>query len=267
MIPIDFNECKKVELEILRYIDIKCAKFDLKYFLAFGTLLGAVRHGGFIPWDDDIDIVMPRTDYEKLYEILKDDPIYKMVNYKNDDTILIGFSKVFDTRTVIQYNKPFAFKQKYGLFVDVFPLDKLPKNKIFKLQQKAKLRILHHLLFYKSYKFKNKNIKDILFLKVVKNMSLNKLIYNIDTICKDSNNSQSNMMFTGVFPIYRNRKYNIDIFENSIKMRFEKYEFNVPKMYDMYLKILYGDYMKLPPIEKRIPSHDFTAYYIKEKSL
>ena len=132
---IDTSEMKLIEMSILNEIDRFCKERGITYFLFVGTLLGAVRHKGFIPWDDDIDICMKREDYEKFFHdfnINRDDCLFA-VNYKNDDEYYLASGKVIDTRTLLIEEKDAA---PIGVYVDVFPMDRLPNNK-FKFKYRA----------------------------------------------------------------------------------------------------------------------------------
>lgn len=101
----EIAELKEIQLGILRKVDELCKAHHLKYFMSDGTLLGAVRHKGYIPWDDDLDIWMPRKDYEKLEQIMnQEDSCYKVVNHKNTKGYIYAFGKAVDTRTILKEN-------------------------------------------------------------------------------------------------------------------------------------------------------------------
>ena len=115
-------------LEMLKYIDSVCKKHNIKYWLCSGTLIGAVRHGGFIPWDDDIDIAMPREDYERFFVEypLHSSGKFKLLSYR-DKSSIYPFFKVVDPRTVV-FEKYVNPRYQTGVWVDIFPLDLLPAN-------------------------------------------------------------------------------------------------------------------------------------------
>ena len=134
LIKLNKNEIKKIELEILKHFTNICDSYGLRYFLAGGTLLGAVRHKGFIPWDDDIDVFMPRPDYEifiHLFEKINTSRYLKLSHpwdNQNETYLHIPYLKIIDTRT-IKYEKG-CNKSHGGLDIDVFPIDGLPKNEL-----------------------------------------------------------------------------------------------------------------------------------------
>ena len=130
------------ELDILKLVKRICDKYDIKYSLHGGTLLGAVRHGGFIPWDDDIDIGMPRPDYEEFMRIVRDflpeHMIYRNFRIGNEDTIF--FSRVEDSSIQVEDSSAIK-KRNRNAWIDIFPLDGMPKNVIVRKIKEASCNI------------------------------------------------------------------------------------------------------------------------------
>ena len=128
------EELQKIELEILKYIDKVCKENNLTYFLAYGTLIGAIRHKGFIPWDDDVDIQMPRDDYNKLCDILKEENgRYKLLDHKEGLGYIYPFAKVIDSNTRL-IETGLTETVNMGVYIDIFPIDGTPND--FKKRKK-----------------------------------------------------------------------------------------------------------------------------------
>lgn len=266
MKEMTYDELKEVQLGILQYIDDFCLGNNIRYSLTYGTLLGAVRHGGYIPWDDDIDIAMLRDDYEKFLNMFADDKgIYEVYECRKNRDYNMPFAKVCDNRTLIDER---ANTKKIGVFVDVFPVDNLCDTyaksqkmhdsfKHMRLVVQIKGRFVHDV---------KKKWKQVLMLL----MKVAYCFYDVNlNICKankklaDTKNSQSR--YVGfVVDGKPNEIYDKKIWSSFETITFEGKRFMAIKNTDTYLKQTYGDYMKLPPKEQQIPKHDFEAIYWKE---
>lgn len=151
MKKITIEEAKKIELDILSYIDDFCKKNNIEYFINYGTLIGAVRHKGFIPWDDDIDISMTRENYDKFIEYYKNDKSkYKLLALETNKHYFNNFAKIVDSTTRIDNTRIYK-SYPSGIFIDIFPMDSFADKKIvdicyvlesFKLLSFSKRKIL-----------------------------------------------------------------------------------------------------------------------------
>lgn len=266
------QEIKDISLEILKYVDLICRENDITYFLTAGTLLGAVRHKGYIPWDDDIDIMLPRKDYDKLFREFPTDGSYKFLTANNTKHFPFAYGKIIDTRTV----KIEGIRAKYGTLgvdIDVFPIDNYPDdyheaetwcNSIIRLNKRLYKRLS---LFSHGGTLVNTIIQSllVLFYRFLDNSgicSVKQLVKKIDVLSKKYNFVNTNYAgFTaiGAYGVKkRNRK---EVFQASIPLEFEGCVFSAPIGYDEFLTNLYGDYMSLPPVEKRKPHHRVKAYW------
>ena len=251
------DELKKVQIDILLYIDKICKKNKIKYFLAYGALLGSIRHKGFIPWDDDIDITMPRLDYERFIKVMKTNKgIYRLVcleNCKKDYSY--PFAKVCDARTII--NEPWRpMKEEIGVYVDIFPLDGLgDTEKNAKENAKKLLKITKQIWFMETVK--NQNIKGRI-LNFIGRKNLNKYF---KYIAKKNNYYKSKYVGMLAWPSdhieYIEQKYYLEMISGD----FEGNSFPIPKYYDAILNNRYGDYMTFPPLDKRKRHHPFEAWW------
>ena len=266
MKEVSLEEQKKMELDILKYVTEICDKNYLRYFLGGGTLLGAVRHNGFIPWDDDIDIMMPREDYCKLATLMRnlthDRFIY--LDYESCDGYFYPFAKVVDKRTRI-IEKDCKLIEKLGVYIDVFPIDEVSDDyeENEKLFRKYKLYDFM-LAAYKMKKPTKNNVFKLIIkyiLKLYMNLFSNykKIIKKIELLGKKYKNTNTVACISGR---YFDKEIMPSSYIDTYKLqKFENYEFKIPVGYDEYLTKHYGNYMKLPPKEKQISNHSTEVYW------
>ncbi|MDR1064195.1 MAG: LicD family protein [Azoarcus sp.] len=239
-----------------------CESNNIRYYIIGGTLIGAVRHEGFIPWDDDIDIGIPRPDYDRLLELAdkfcdQTNGRYKICHTGNDEGYFYQFAKSYDTQTTVTEN--FINEFTRGLWVDIFPLDATFTTPFLRKMHFNIIRRLIILCAIKSGGFpvpKNfikRKFKWLIHKFIpVSSAMLNSLITMILKIKKIGNaNYMGN--FVGAWG-YKEicRKH---LFDESIKLKFETFKVNAPAGYDEYLKGIYGDYMTPPPPNKRYSHH------------
>lgn len=249
---------RSVLLEILDEIVSICEKHDLTYYLVGGNLLGAIRHKGFIPWDDDIDIAMPRKDYNKFKELCKTelDSKYFLQNYETDPFYWKDHPKVRKNNTLFLESKAQDIsKAHHGIFLDIFILDCVPKEKSLKQDIQGKLyRIIKRLVWYKMlYTLKKtKNIRGKVALLVASFFSLKTLSGFRERIMTLYDNKKCRYYVNLPSP-YSYKKHTMpkEIYDPPVKVEFEGKYYNAPNDWDFYLKRIYGDYMKLPPKDKR----------------
>jgi len=265
MQQIELEELKKIQLNILKDVHEYCEKNDLIYVLGWGTLLGAIRHNGFIPWDDDIDILMPRKDYEKFLNSYGGD-YYNVVSRRNRLSYHLPFAKVIDCRTTLKEDSPLC--DEIGVYIDIFPMDFVPGNKQERLRLFKKTSWLFRVIDYKTVSkklekgFKQKILHAAVRL-LTKPLSIYHLIDKLDRLarCNDGQKEWGDIscVVWDKRPEKRMLPYK-SYFERE-KHVFEKEEFYTPREYDLYLTALYGDYMTLPPLDKRCSHHAFKAFW------
>lgn len=258
------EEQKKICFEILVEFDKYCKANSLRYFISSGTLLGAVRHKGFIPWDDDIDVFMPRNDYEKLLGSFNEhNPKYRIVSYTNTDWWFMPFAKIIDTTTKVEV-KPYKYDD-LGVFLDVFPLDFLSGKYEDIKSAYLKIKKMREIICFKNIRFSyfSNPLKKLYLLcyKIIhcgyKNKGTNDAIVKI---CKQYYSDKPE--YAAVLSVmYYGEKEIMDakIFESAVDLEFEGHLFPAPIGYKEFLSNMYGDYMKLPPVEKRV-GHSQIAY-------
>ena len=262
---LDIDEIKEVELGVMDYIHNICKEKGINYSLAYGSLLGAVRHKGFIPWDDDLDIALKRDEYDKLYQAILEDnnSIYKVVSWENDSRYPYPFYRVYDSRTVYE-NNYIQNDIELGICVDVFPFDDYKDvNK-----EITKLDMYRILSVYTLYGIRNKEagIKNIIRYLMLVAFRLTR----VKTWNKKLNDS-SKVPVNSEYIDYlmESKKYSTKIdakaLDEVVECKFEDRLYNIPKDYDHILTTIYGsDYVEIPPLEKRIQHDDFVAYIKKE---
>ena len=271
MKKLNLDELKKIQVEILDVVDDFCKKNKIKYWLDCGTLLGAVRHSGYIPWDDDIDIGMLRDDYNKFMNLFNQkNSRYKLLCNELDKDFLYPIGKVVDTNTIL-YEPDKKTGLKLNVNIDVFVYDNAPDDdkectKMFKRRDKyGKLRFsmiypdkYDHTSFKKRF---TRFFLRVYFSFLPKNYYTKKII----------NNSKKNVDKTtskvGNFTSVAKACFDKNIFKKFINLEFEKKKYPVPIGYNEYLTNFYGDYMTLPPVEKRVGHHKFEAYLLDENDL
>ena len=260
-------EMKQMMLDIMQDIHDFCEKNGLRYYLAFGTMIGAIRHKGFIPWDDDIDLWMPRPDYEKFMHMYNH-PYYRVMSMYTDKDYPLEFMKVHDTRTRVEEE---GGDGKWGVFVDIFPFEGIPNEKIWRRRFK-KVIAIRHLIANRRFTWKYKVSEGhslskkaaIVIAKCIRPfVNLNCLLRWQDRTIKKYDFNECDYMcdYTASpskYPPFIVPKEKI---LDRVLMDFEGRKYYGPKEYDFFLTLLYGDYMKLPPKEKQVSVHGSKAYW------
>ncbi len=270
MKEITTEELKKIQTKLLEQIDEVCSKNGLEYAIIAGTLLGAVRHKGFIPWDDDIDIAMRRDDYERFIEYCKTHEMpFEFKCNKLDSKYGYLFGKVCDKQTTIVEKYGNRWKSEMGVYVDVFPIDTLASTQEESKKLFRKTRFKRELLVAANWRkyFRSKTAKWYIepirfaFFLLSRFVNPTKLINKIEKFYgKNSNpNASYSALICGA---YREREImETKVYNETIDYEFEGKDFKGLKNYHEYLSALYGDYMQLPPEEKRVTHHTYIAYY------
>ena len=279
MKELSVHETQKVALEILKNISDVCEELDIRYYLLWGTLIGAVRHKGLIPWDDDIDIGIPRKDVQRIidyYNSAKNiNNYYKAYTTSTKENYFFPVKRIVDTRTIVKGEKRPTKKQcDCGIFVDVYPIEEAGET----FEEASKfLRQQGKLVMMRDFSIKDKfvhaktsllytvaKIPLYLFAKVMGFKFWDNMLERRSNK-RSASDTQYKCVWTGCSCNPDKGVYHRDVFEKTEKARFEQYYFSIPAGYDEILTRSYGDYMKLPPENERIGHHEYKAYWKGEK--
>lgn len=269
MREITLEEQKEILKEILNAFHEFCGEHKLQYYLTGGTLLGAVRHRGFIPWDDDIDVCMPRNDYEKFLDLFDSaGKRFKVVSIRNKDYYL-PFAKIVDTTTRLVEMVDSEFE--LGIYIDVFPIDNMSNDyqKAFELYKSVtkyrnalmikNIKLSKRRALYKNFML----LSGKTLLYIVPRKWILKKIDEKSQIYRANDATAYVGMVCAAF--YGKREILKDEwFTERCLLEFEGGRFWAPKGYDAFLTQLYGDYMQLPPEEKRVTHHDNKAWLVED---
>lgn len=263
MKELSLEEVKNLELDILGFFADFCEKNDLNYFLSYGTLIGAIRHKGFIPWDDDIDVVMPKPDVDKLCESFPKVGRYRLIK-PTDDIARHGIIKIVDTMTV-KIEKNVDYKNGHlGVDIDVFTLDGEPDDYKEFLKWQKKLFRLTKLRTYTIIDIKKCRLRGKIFLTLVrpfinKNRILKKR-EKLHNLYKFEDCRYIGNMENCDHHKHKHDRFLKSAFDAYVYVDFEGKLFRAPKCYDEYLRKIFGDYMQLPPKEQQVTHHSSVCY-------
>ena len=263
---LTIEDIHKVALEILKDVDLVCRRNSISYTAIGGTLIGAVRHKGFIPWDDDIDIAIKRDDYERFLQLYRSqkDSRFELFDYKHDKDYYNQFAKVSDTSTFVvdQFDRNI---EDLGVSIDVFPIDYRPSHSINKDYKHMRRLIyeLHISMEYESSNILKNNAKKFLRTFFIRKDYFHYLRKIEDYATAENDNKRSDLAGTfssgcGEYDMFRR-----EIFEEYCNLPFENMQIMAVKEYRYFLGHRFGNYMELPPEEDRVP-HPFEAYWIEK---
>ena len=261
------KEIQHYSLKVLLHVHEFCVAHDIPYSIAYGTLIGAVRHKGFIPWDDDIDIIMTRENFERFLKEYESDENFQLVS-PYDKNSYLAFARVCEMKETEVWTAVPSCRYKTGIWIDIFPMDSISDNEsehrkrwkwlsrlwsftVFSRDVKCSLSEVHHWKLWP---------KKILFLNAFY------LRYTVEFFIKQINNPKyaqtshcAQLACCDEWGFYEKTD-----FEEYTTLEFEGHQLCAIKAYDKVLRLLYGDYMQLPPVEEQVPKQiSYIRFYLK----
>lgn len=275
-LELSVNDIKKKSLEIVIDVDSFCRNNNIRYSLAYGSLLGAVRHKGYIPWDDDVDLMMPRDDYERFCREYKSDH-FSLACSSNNSKCFISYARVYDSKDTFSTSLwPWLKPEKgVGVWIDIFPIDAVSDNydeyckeyKIiqhyYRMQGIARGALANLDRVYSLRSNLKVLAKRVLFLGGLISPNSFTVKMSLEAFKKDySETIHCAQLMCSQCPADE-YYYLKEWFDDFIDIEFEGKLFRSIRQYDAFLTVAYGDYMTLPPVEKRTRHHGTVKYYFK----
>jgi lipopolysaccharide cholinephosphotransferase len=264
------EQVRKLQLELLNKLDVFCKENEIQYYAFAGTLLGAVRHKGFIPWDNDIDVAVSRDDYSRMQEILATEDsndYFRFLCYENDPEYLWQHGRIVAKHTFMKTARGY---KKLGLSIDVFPLDsqgnnvKDAKQNLLEIKRCVQLRIMSYEKKYKVLKYPNCNEeeKKALISMFAEHDQEEYWVRRHIELAKKFNDKKDSIYYG----CNSNDKYTVvckrDQYRDVVYLDFEDTKIPAPVGYDEILQEYYGDYMKLPNKDKQVGAQEMEIYLI-----
>ena len=262
LVTEDRKKLWAILIDIVIQIDKVCRKHGLKYFLMYGSILGAIRHKGFIPWDDDIDLTMPRKDYDKFINLSEDfeEPYFLQTPY-TDKEFLFSFARVRNSNTT-SYSEVFKKQNmNHGIFVAIFPLDNcVIENDEIIYEQNKKMARMNSAYMRRNYP--NLSNEDKMRVEEFGDNNPLSIYENIHKLAKSHSKERTKYighLACAIYP-YKKQCFYKEDFDQMVYVEFEKdFSFPVPNGWKRILEQIYGDYMTFPPVEQRGVWHTGTV--------
>ena len=250
------DEQRRIQMDMLIEIDAFCKEKGIRYSLAFGTLLGAIRHKGFIPWDDDVDIMMPVDDMMRFKSCFHSDRM-KYCDVDTEKHFEYAFSRIADTRT---YNERGIIDKSYGVCIDLYPVVPVPsseseRDSFFSNAEKL-LKIRLSAMSLKSLACRCLPIRTIPGFDRIVRKYHDFLLYPSVSLP-----FEYYYIIAGHIALRNKMTYDFDLFDSLVDVPFEEYLFKATSHYDQFLTLRYGDYMTPPPLTERVPYHGGKYYW------
>ncbi len=266
--PVSAEEIQTIQLSILRHFRDFCSQHQLRYYLAYGTLLGAIRHKGYIPWDDDIDLMMPRPDYLRFIELFSqsEQGSLEMVSIQTNRNYFASFGKIIDRRTVMYQEYGQIEKVEMGVYIDIFPLDGLPEDEqeTRALYAQTNRWATAYKLAIREFTAKSSNpfkglIKSLISIPF-RIIGSHYFISKLEALGMTHPYNESTYVGCITSDKEFSRRIQRRLLDESVLVEFEGDMHPAPSDWDSHLTHLYGDYM-CPPPEDQKQEHYYKVYW------
>ncbi|REE84491.1 lipopolysaccharide cholinephosphotransferase [Paenibacillus taihuensis] len=264
MPPEDLRQLQLIQLEMLLEVDRICKKRNIKYCIIAGTTLGAVRHKGYIPWDDDADVAMFRSEYERFCKVCEeelDESRFYLQTYKNTPGYRWGYGKIRRKGTEFLRKGQEHMPYPTGIFIDIFPLDNVPDNKYVRRIHNFACTVIRKMLWSAVGAKSDRQAFMRGIFSILSLIPRDVVFWLHDILMRFYNRKPTQMVRKLMFPTPNNGYYGYyrRWYEELAEIEFEGHLFPAAKNYDEYLSFKFGNYMELPPIEQR-QGHPATRY-------
>ena len=272
MKEMTIDEVKQIQLNILDVVDQFCSKFGIRYSMAYGTLLGAIRHKGYIPWDDDVDLIMPRPDYERFIHTFNaySENYYVIAPELNWD-YYAPYANVCDKRTLLVEGISTHRGIEIGAKIDIFPMDGVPTDNREYLKEATRMQFYRRALNHKRGSLRKifttsfgVYIRRLFFRIITCYMSYSDIQKKIHRLATSYSFEEMEYADVMVFNLHFATRCKSSVFKETQKMQFEDREYEAIIAYDDFLHIVYGDYMMLPPEKSRKSNHALCSHFWKD---
>lgn len=264
---ISADELRAIQIEILKHFIAICKENAIGYYMAYGSLLGAVRHKGFIPWDDDVDVMVFREDLPKLIEAYNNNDKYGIINSSINSSYFSPLVKVFDKKTLLVQEYGQVEGCNIGVYIDVFILDSVPKEDLCRKRfyDRANRYRFQWALSCRKFTAKSRNLIYAIIKSIVsipyRVIGFRHFARKYDQFAASFDGDETKAIVVYGEGFEKEYVYSSEELE-SIEIPFEGFMVCVPKVYDAVLTKCYGNYMELPPIGQRVSKHPIKAYWL-----
>ena len=268
----ELRQLQRIELEMLIEMDRICKKYGIKYSLDGGTLLGAVRHKGFIPWDDDIDVIMLREEYVKFRKACVrnlDTTRFFFQDYRTDPEYRWGYAKFRRKGTKFVRLGQEHLKQNAGVFMDIFVVDNVPDGYLSRRVHHFACFLIRKILYSEVGKYNETNPILRFVYRELSKIPRDMVFHVRNCLAAPLSRTRTQLISHYTLEYPKHCRYGLprECFDEMIELEFEGYKFPGFKKYDLYLSTYYGDYMTLPPKEKQVPHLTVSALKLVEPQL